>query len=275
MELSNNDIILKEKNVRDKLISSEIELSKKIQKAEVCMEIVERQNYIPVFTLGNISVIKGKAKTRKTFAITMLLSAMAYKEILYNKFCNRIIDSVVLLFDTEQSEYYVYKEVERVSLIRNEYKQSSNFYAFCLRQYDPRERLEIIEYCLYNLSQKYKLGFVVIDGIRDLLYDINSQEEATKIVSKLLKWTKELNIHICNIIHENKADSNARGHIGTEITNKCESVLLVEKSKQNKDYSIIKSDLMRGLDFDDIAFTIKVKDNDKYIPIIEDFEPEL
>ena len=61
---------------------------------------------------------------------------------------------------------------------------------------------------------------MVIDGIRDLVYDINSPSEATCVISKLMQWTDEYQIHLHTILHQNKSDENARGHIGTEINNK-------------------------------------------------------
>mgnify|MGYP000414882309 CR=1 FL=1 len=42
---------------------------------------------------------------------------------------------------------------------------------------DPNERREIIRYAIYNTPN---VGLVVIDGIRDLMLDINNSTEATK-----------------------------------------------------------------------------------------------
>ncbi|MDE6086135.1 MAG: hypothetical protein K2G40_07030 [Muribaculaceae bacterium] len=36
------------------------------------------------------------------------------------------------------------------------------------------------------------VGLVIIDGIRDLMLDINSPLEATQIVNYLMKWIEEL-----------------------------------------------------------------------------------
>jgi hypothetical protein len=61
------------------------------------------------------------------------------------------------------------------------------------------------------------LGFVVIDGIADLANAINDEIEASRVVSLLMRWTKIYNCHIHVIIHENKADNNATGHLGSSI----------------------------------------------------------
>lgn len=62
-----------------------------------------------------------------------------------------------------------------------------------------------------------------------MVCDINSPGESTRIISKLMQWTDEKQIHLHTILHQNKGDENARGHIGTELNNKAESVLLVEE----------------------------------------------
>ena len=74
---------------------------------------------------------------------------------------------------------------------------------------------------------------MIIDGIRDFVYDINSPSESTKIITLLMQWTDERQIHIHAILHQNKGDENTRGHIGTELNNKAETVLLVEKAPPN------------------------------------------
>ena len=52
-----------------------------------------------------------------------------------------------------------------------------------------------------------------------------------------MQWTDDRQIHIHTILHQNKGDENARGHIGTELNNKAETVLLVEKDKNDCDIS--------------------------------------
>jgi len=100
------------------------------------------------------------------------------------------------------------------------------------------------------------VGLVIIDGIRDLIKDINSPDEATMISSKLLKWSEESGAHILTVLHENPSDGKLRGHIGTELMNKAETVLRVEKMEDDLRISKLSCDMVRGLDFDPIYFTI-------------------
>ena len=141
------------------------------------------------------------------------------------------------------------------------------FYFLALRKFNPKERLAIIDDAI---SQIEGLGFVVIDGIRDLVYDINSPSEATCVISKLMQWTDEYQIHLHTILHQNKSDENARGHIGTEINNKAETVIQIEKDKDDSKISKVESVHTRSKDFLPFAFYI----NDQSLPeLLPDYVP--
>ena len=60
------------------------------------------------------------------------------------------------------------------------------------------------------------MGLLIIDGIRDLMYDINSPSESTDLINLLMRWSSGYNLHIHTVLHLNKGDDNTRGHIGTE-----------------------------------------------------------
>ncbi len=71
-----------------------------------------------------------------------------------------------------------------------------------------------------------------------------------------MTWTGERDIHIHTVLHQNKGDENARGHIGTELSNKAETVLQVEKDENNPDISKVKAAHIRAVDFEPFAFRI-------------------
>jgi hypothetical protein len=134
-----------------------------------------------------------------------------------------------------------------------------------LRRHTPEIRIAVVETAIYNTEG---LGLVIIDGIRDMVYDINSPSESTKIISKLMQWTDERQIHIHTILHQNKADENARGHIGTELNNKAETVLEVAKDKYDGNISTVQAMHIRAMDFQPFAFRI----NDDALPeLVDDY----
>ena len=213
---------------------------------------------LPVFGLGDISTIIGKAKSRKTFATGLLLASVAGNTNIQDRIRGDLPENKrnVLFIDTEQAEYYAKNSSRRVlGLLDLDYKTDilPNFKAISLRRFNPHERLHVIEWLIYNTPE---LGFVIIDGIRDLITSINDEEQATMITSKLLKWSTEKMIHISCVLHMNKGDNNARGHVGTELMNKSLTVLGVSKVEKNEEYSIIEPIATRDREFKPIVFGI-------------------
>jgi hypothetical protein len=219
-----------------------------------------------VGTLGNILSIIGKAKSRKSFFIGMAISASITKNKVFSILSNELPKdkSRVLYFDTEQHKYDVQIALKRICTITG-IKEPENLNVFGLRSKNPMERLELIEHAVYNTPN---LGIVFIDGIKDLITSINDEEQATMIVSKLMKWSEEQNILIITVLHQNKGDNNARGHIGTEQNNKAQTVLTVTKSSDNDMVSIVKADMCRYLEPESFAFEI----DENGIPYISDFQ---
>lgn len=218
-------------------------------------------------TLGNFSLIIGKAKSRKSFYINIALSTALSKDLMLERFISDLPNdkNEVLFFDTEQGKYHVQLAVKRICKQINQ-PEPKNLHTYYLRSLKPSERLQFIETEIYSND---KIGFVVIDGIKDLVTSINDEEQATMIVSKLMKWSEERNIHIVTVLHQNKSDTNARGHIGTELINKAETVLEVAKAENDNSISIVTPLQCRNFEPEIFAFEI----NEFGIPIIaENFE---
>lgn len=236
--------------------SAQISFYDKISKPPAIMSIRQNGKNIPIMTNGNFSMFKGQAKSRKTFGLSMISSALAYNEPIYDTFIPDMLGKTSLFIDTEQSEYHVYRYVNSVVNLSGYEDQSNNFRALCLRPFNTEMRLKIVEFLIYNAKD---LGFVVIDGIRDLIKDFNSLEESTMITDKLLRWTKEKDIHIAVVLHENPSNEGsgkARGHLGTELMNKAETIIGFERNKEDKNMTIMMADRTRGEEFDNIYFEI-------------------
>lgn len=201
---------------------------------------------------GDFSVIIGKAKSRKSFLINIAVCAAVSDTPALGVIKSELKDKTVLYFDTEQSNYHVWMAVNRICRA-TEISNPTNLQVYALRKYTPSERLDLIEFAIYNTPN---VGFVIIDGVKDLITSINDEEQATMIASKLLKWTAETNIHIITVLHQNKSDTNARGHVGTELTNKAGAVLSVTKSDKDKDISLVEPVQTRDKDPETFAFEV-------------------
>ncbi|GAB2575298.1 AAA family ATPase [Spirosoma areae] len=241
-----------------------------IPQPPVCLSIgVEDQQSI-VGTLGNISAVMGKAKAKKTFAVSFAVAAAVACKLILNRITGRLPPKqrTVLLFDTEQSRYHVLRVVQRICALAG-VAEPPNLVVYSLRAYSPDERLALIDYALNHTPG---VGLAVIDGVRDLQDDpILDAKQSNKIITCLLKWTTELNIHAMVVLHLNKTDGNARGHIGSELNNKAETVITVTKDRDNKEISIVAPEYCRDKDFEPFAFSV----NEQGIPfLVEEWQAD-
>jgi hypothetical protein len=189
---------------------------------------------IPIFSIGSISMGIAKAKAGKTTVVAWMVASMLRS------------GKKVLWIDTEQGEYYASRTQSWILEIAF-LDKSENLKYFDLRTLNYQQRNEAIEQYL-NI---YDVDVMVIDGVRDLLSDINNNDQATECAGNLMRWSSDFSCHILSILHMNKGDGNARGSIGTEITNKSETVFQVETDKENQ--IIVSPDYMRGPRFEPFA----------------------
>lgn len=198
------------------------------------MRITDEEEYPPevikvgdkVFgTLGNFSIITGKPKSGKTYNVSAIAAAaLSGKKVLNYEVTLPPDRKMLLYIDTEQARPHCRTVIRRIYKMAGLSKKDNNNLLFCpLREMNDEMRIAFIEKCLKEYST---IGLVIIDGIRDLLKDINSNAESNNVVNKLMEWTAYYDNHIVGVIHQNKNDDNTRGTIGTETNNKSESTML-------------------------------------------------
>lgn len=73
--------------------------------------------------------------------------------------------------------------------------------------------------------------------------------------------SSKYNCHICSVLHTNPGSEKMRGHTGSELQRKSESVLLVTKSD---DVSTVSPQFCRNLEFS--KFSFKVNSNGLPVP---------
>ena len=187
-------------------------------------------------TLGNISMIIGKAKAKKSFLINMMIT-------------------------TAQSKDMVWRAVNRIT--RQLDVKDVNLDTLSLRSITPAQRLEVVELAI---KQSDELGLVIIDGISDLVSSINDEEQATIAMNMLMRLSADYNVHIMTVLHTNKDNNNARGHLGTYFQNKAETVFCISRDSNEKDVSNVVATHSRDLDI--LDFSIRITEDG--LPTIDD-----
>lgn len=190
---------------------------------------------IPIFTKKSLSTLIGKAKSGKT-TCTAWIMAQTIKQQLN-----------VLWIDTEQGEYYGSRTQFWVLAIAS--LHLSHYLKFYdLKIHNPTTRTQIVQHLIETIQP----DVIVLDGIRDLVFDINNAEEATNTVGLLMRMADINNCHILSILHQNKGNEHARGHLGSEMINKSESVIKVTRDENN--LTVCEPEFCRGEEFKPFAF---------------------
>lgn len=207
----------------DALQSRIIDLSKNYPDIEYLFEHNEQR----CFSIGDIQAIKGKAKSGKSNFMFCLLTALITGESMGFKALKIGCNSMYV--DTEQNPKNTSIFTKKVHLLCRLSTQENNerFIAINLRGDTPEERKGFI----HEAVQKFKPDFLIIDGIKDIIEggDINAPTESTQAVQFLMTLTKEFNLAVLTVLHENKNDQNMRGHVGSELLNKCSEVWQIKK----------------------------------------------
>ena len=189
-----------------------------IQPKEYTMEFLGR----PCFPRKDLSVFAGVAKTGKTFVTSMLMAAATTSEDEPSVLALKRIRKEplkVMWYDTEQS-LETTKEimVKRIAKMVGGTFPDTQFFVFNVRAMTSEERKKMLGVAI----ESYRPDIVIVDGIADLLADINDGPKAIELISELLRLADKNNCNITVNIHLNRSGekSNLRGWLGSMLLQK-------------------------------------------------------
>ena len=232
---------------------------------------------VPCFYRGELVADCGKAKSGKTFFLSIIMAACLTEKALALERHTESTENTeikplrVLWIDTEQSQQSTQeilrhriipltelcpkgttniKDISVISAIsvrhdeavrldesaRSERSLCENLFAFNLRGLGFEKRGKMVDVAIRAI----KPDIAIIDGIKDLMTDINDAVQATLIMEKLMALAKDQNCCIVCVLHQNKSeqDRNMRGSIGTELTNKAFEVFQCEVIDESDTFKV-------------------------------------
>lgn len=219
-----------------------------IEEPTPILSIMQNGRAIPIFTEDNISLLQGKAKSRKSTLIRAFSAAIStgkYQQLKSGYFRNDIA-----IVDTEQGAYHCWRAAKIIKAISG---VSVPYYSVAGLSIEQKKFL--VE---DHLKKNPNCGFMILDNIVHFLNNFNDPTESGELNQWLIKIKSDYHVHICLVLHENGSDlgnGKAKGHLGSLLENTCESIIRIEKNSNNKSQSIVSAKAMRGLEFD--PFTIE------------------
>lgn len=257
------DIYMRERELRKEVLSEQVTPHLlDLAKAPPIIKPIIEQNGMMIASLGNISAVVGAAKSKKTFLCTALVGGLLAERGEYG-ITPRL--AKVLWVDTEQSLIHVRKVTERIHRIAgwDENRNCGMLHTLTLREVEPKRRAEL----LFMAIELYRPQLVVVDGISDLMYNTNDIEESDRIVGQLMACSTEYNCHIMCVLHTNPNSDKARGHVGSALQRKAETVIFVHKVGVS---SVVEPQFCRNEEFEPFAFLI----DEEGLPCLTDLPKE-
>ena len=209
---------------------------------------------IPIGTYGNFSFVQAPPKSKKTFFVSLLASVyLSGGNNFGGKIKGHIEGRCLMHFDTEQGHWHAQRVFKRVQDMSTT-KEVGCYHTYALRTIGYKERLLFIEHCLEQ--NKGKNGLVIIDGIADLVSDVNNLEESNLCVQKIMQLSAKYDCHIVTVIHSNYGSDKPTGHLGSFLEKKTENQIQLEINTVNKEWITVSCKRSRGYAFETFSFSI-------------------
>ncbi len=200
----------------------------------------------PMAAAGSLVCITGGAGTGKSnYAAAMLAGTL-------NTVLDDDIDTLgvrvlpnaeqkaVLLFDTEQSGYQSFENLQRLLQRAHVGEQPDYLTVANLCPVPRAERQSLIERTLEIVARRHGGVYcMVIDGLADLIVSTNDEEEAVRIVEWAHCLAEKYQMVLISIVHTAGMPEKVRGHLGSELTRKASAVVDIEVDKKTQD-SVVK-----------------------------------
>lgn len=138
---------------------------------------------VNVLSIGNVLLITGPMKGRKTMLASILVNQSGLK---------------TAYIDSEQGRKHSWRTGQFTPMAD----------VFHLRGEDSKEIMRVINCCV----ECGEYGLMVLDNVRDLLSDFNNVEQSGELELFLKKISEAL--PVIAILHENKTSQKGQGHLG-------------------------------------------------------------
>lgn len=242
------DLVRLQRVLNDNVFNPDIE----IEEEKPILWVRHGEEKYDICTPGAMVIILGKYKSRKTVVANAITACMlGDREVL--GFSSNMQGKNLLYFDTEQKKSTFWKTQRRIFHDAKQTKSVSNYKGILLREFNFRERKEIImDTVLHEEQQGRKPDVIFIDGLLDLVKDPNDYIETNQMVEMLMHIAAK-GITMVMVIHLSNTGT-IYGHLGSTLGRKVDVGIEVEMKNEGKDedgktkfseYSVVKPRLTR------------------------------
>ncbi len=204
-------------------------------------------NNVPLGTYDNLLCITGGEGTGKSNFVSAIIAGTLSEDTDHKTdtlgldIMPNYTHKSVLHYDTEQSEYQLFKNLAKTMKRCGLETMPPTYHTFYLASMSRKERLQIIRDSMDLYYHRHGgIHLVVIDGIADLIRSANDESESVALVDELYRLAGIYNTCIICVLHFVPNGIKLRGHIGSELQRKAAAIISIEKD-DNPAYSVVKA----------------------------------
>lgn len=198
-----------------------------------------KMNGISVATRQNLMVLSGPSKGGKSAIVSLLCAgSMAgpngYDGCAAIQIAPNTANHAVLHFDTEQCRAQQDSNIKNAVLKRAGLQHSPDyFHSLTLLEKDHNECKDVVKEMFEAAFELHKgIHLAIIDGVADFIQNVNKEDETKDIVAFFRGLSVQYNTAVVLVIHQNPGSEKERGHLGSELQRKCESMLVIDKDEK-------------------------------------------
>lgn len=217
-------------------------------------------NDVPVLYPKSIAMVVAQKKSGKTNSIGLLMAASISSNHSVLDGCIKSNEGTIniLVFDTEQPDRDARQTLRRVMVTagydKTEQWNKHDIRSISLRNKNEKEMQTLI---LVGIL-RYEPQLVVIDGIADVVRDINNQSESKAMLQWMATLAEKFNCCILGALHLNPGTTKATGWLGTQGMKKFTDCITMTK----KDGSFTLTHEGRGRSPEPVRFRIEGAETD-------------
>lgn len=208
-------------------------------------QIVFRIQFQNIGSLGNINLLTGLPKAGKSKYISGMMAAAISRQSVFSLNIRLPDDKHgVAHWDTEQNLYDYYSMMKLVKKLAGLPEFPANFRSFHCRRDNARTIMSMIQYYLKRYPDT---GILFLDGLLDMIDRFNDEGQSKQLVNFLKHITDVHNILVIGVLHRSVSAAKSIGHLGSSADRSAQSVLVVEKNKEARQY-ILRAEYLRSAD---------------------------
>lgn len=195
---------------------------------------------LPISTPGNITALIAQAKAGKTAFMTAMLASTMGDPTVDADFLSVVSSpnpdgGAVLYVDTEQSRDDFWHITKRAMRRAGAKQRPEWLRSYCLTGLSVADAKACVWQAVVDAYVRHgRIHAIFIDGVADLVLDVNSAEECNGFLAELHALAIKFDCPVITVLHLNPKSGNggfekARGHLGSQLERKAETNLRIEK----------------------------------------------